>query len=251
VTANPALRMKDLCEITGLSRQAIHFYIQQGLVPEGKKTGRNMAYYGEDHLERLRLIKKLQEERFLPLRAIRAVLGGKSGGFSKEQRKLLADVKTRLLDAPPGQALVGGPTELVSASEVAEAHGVKARDVEEMIELGLLTSEGASKKIRRDDAWLVGAWADLNKAGLSRERGFTPKDLMMVDEAISGLFEKERELFIDRLIGLAPDEIARLLERVLPIMGELLSRLHAQKTRDIFALAIDEAPNGALKGART
>jgi len=39
-----------------------------------------------------------------------------------------------------------------------------------MIELGLLTAEGESKKIRRDDAWLVGAWGDLNKAGLSRER---------------------------------------------------------------------------------
>ena len=32
-------RMRDLCSITGLSRQAIHFYIQQGLVPEGTKTG--------------------------------------------------------------------------------------------------------------------------------------------------------------------------------------------------------------------
>ena len=26
-------RMKDLCEATGLPRQAIHFYIQQGLLP--------------------------------------------------------------------------------------------------------------------------------------------------------------------------------------------------------------------------
>ena len=36
-------RMKDLCELTGLPRQVIHFYIQQGLVPPGVKTGRNMA----------------------------------------------------------------------------------------------------------------------------------------------------------------------------------------------------------------
>jgi len=255
--------MRDLCQATGLERQTIHFYIQEGLLPEGKKTGRNMAYYGEDHLDRLRLIKKLQEERFLPLRAIRAVLGGKGGGFSKEQRKLLADVKTRLLDAPPGRALVGGPTELVSVAEVADAHGVKARDVEEMIEIGLLTPaqgltrrEGGARpaKIRRDDAWLVGAWADLNRAGLSRERGFSPKDLMMVDEAIGALFEKERELFFARLWGLGPDEIARLLERVLPIMGDLMARLHAQKAKDIFALAFEDAPpqqESALKGART
>ena len=38
-------RMKDLCEASGLPRQAIHFYIQQGLLPPGQKTGRNMAWY--------------------------------------------------------------------------------------------------------------------------------------------------------------------------------------------------------------
>ena len=30
-------RMKDLCEATGLPRQAIHFYIQQGLLPPGAR----------------------------------------------------------------------------------------------------------------------------------------------------------------------------------------------------------------------
>ena len=62
-------RMKDLCESSGLPRQAIHFYIQQGLLPPGRKTGRNMAWYTDEHIERLRLIKKLQHEQFLPLKA--------------------------------------------------------------------------------------------------------------------------------------------------------------------------------------
>jgi DNA-binding transcriptional MerR regulator len=62
-------RMKDLCEATGLPRQAIHFYIQQELLPPGRKTGRNMAWYTDEHIERLHLIKKLQHEQFLPLKA--------------------------------------------------------------------------------------------------------------------------------------------------------------------------------------
>ncbi|HMY59542.1 MAG TPA: MerR family transcriptional regulator, partial [Pseudomonadota bacterium] len=74
---NDTLRMKDLCARTGLPRQAIHFYIREGLLPEGRKTGRNMAYYGEEHIERIALIRRLQEERFLPLRAIKVVLGAK------------------------------------------------------------------------------------------------------------------------------------------------------------------------------
>lgn len=30
-TSAPPLKMRDLCDATGLNRQAIHFYIQQGL----------------------------------------------------------------------------------------------------------------------------------------------------------------------------------------------------------------------------
>ena len=67
-------RMKDLCARTGLGRQAIHFYIREGLVPPGHKTGRNMAFYGSEHLTRLELIQQLQHERFLPLKAIKAML---------------------------------------------------------------------------------------------------------------------------------------------------------------------------------
>lgn len=243
-----AYRMRDLCQLSGLERQTIHFYIQEGLLPEGKKTGRNMAYYSEEHLDRLRLIKQLQEERFLPLRAIRAILGGKSGGFSKEQRKLITDVKRRLLGEPKGRALVGGSTELVTVRELAEANGVPARDIEEMIDLGLLSAEGTARtrSVRREDAWLVHQWAELSRAGLGRERGFSPRDLMIVDEAITALFEKEREIFFERIVHLGPDAIARLVERVLPILSDLVARMHMHKARDLFALAADEPdPKGA------
>jgi DNA-binding transcriptional MerR regulator len=61
-TTDPAqwiYRMKDLCDLTGLPRQAIHFYIQQGLLPPGRKIGRNMAWYTDAHVERLKLVRQL------------------------------------------------------------------------------------------------------------------------------------------------------------------------------------------------
>lgn len=234
--------MRDLCQLSGLERQTIHFYIQEGLLPEGKKTGRNMAYYGEEHLDRLRLIKQLQDERFLPLRAIRAILGGTSGEFSSEQRRLIADVKERLSG---GQgALVGSSTELVSVKSLAETHDVTTADVDELIEVGLLSVEGTGKtrRVRRDDAWLVGAYADLARAGLNKSRGFSPKDLAIVDEAVSALFMKERELFFQRIVSSegGAEEIAGILERALPILSELIARLHTHKARDLFALAASD-----------
>lgn len=254
VRSDRSYRMRDLCSATGLERRTIHFYIQEGLLPEGRKTGRNMAYYTEEHVERLRLIKQLQQERFLPLRAIRAVLGGKSAGFSVEQRKLLSEVKDRLLGGAPEHALVGGSTELVGVKEIAAEHRVDVGDVEEMIELGLLSAEGQPARIRREDAWLVQAWAELVRAGLGRELGFSPRDMMVVDEAVTALFEKERELFFDRVLHLGPDEIARLIERVLPTLSDFVARMHTHKARDLFVLAADDATETSAvptKGTRS
>lgn len=232
------LRMRDLCAKTGLERQTIHFYIQEGLLPEGRKTGRNMAFYDEGHLERLLLIKSLQRDRFLPLRAIRAVLGGSGGGFSKEQRALLSEVKRRLASGAKTRDLVTGPGGTTPAGELAASAGVEERDVEELSQLGLVAAspEGA---VRQDDAWLVELWGGLVRAGLTRERGFSPGDLALVDEAVTSLFEKERNLFLERLGHLSADELASVLSRAIPLMGELVSRMHAQKARDTFALAED------------
>ncbi len=78
--------MRDLVRESGLPRETIHFYMQQGLLPKALKTGRNTALYTQDHLERLRRIRELQERQFLPLKAIRAILDETADeGFTPEQ----------------------------------------------------------------------------------------------------------------------------------------------------------------------
>jgi hypothetical protein len=81
-------------------------------------------------------------------------------------------VKERLLGDPRGRALVGGSTERVGVRELAVAYGVSTADVEEMIEVGLLSAEGTAKsrRVRREDSWLVGA-ARRASAGCILQRG--------------------------------------------------------------------------------
>ena len=55
-------------------RHGASHYLREGLLPEPVKTSRNMAYYPPEFVERIRLIKQLQEERFMPLRVIRDLL---------------------------------------------------------------------------------------------------------------------------------------------------------------------------------
>jgi len=74
---NGLLRMRELAQRSGVSAGTIKHYVREGLLggDEGiVRTSRNMAYYPPELVERIRLIKRLQEERFMPLRAIRALL---------------------------------------------------------------------------------------------------------------------------------------------------------------------------------
>ena len=71
---NGMLKMKELSEASGVSAGTIKHYLREGLLPEPVKTSRNMAYYPPEFVERIRLIKQLQEERFLPLRVIKSML---------------------------------------------------------------------------------------------------------------------------------------------------------------------------------
>jgi DNA-binding transcriptional MerR regulator len=55
--------MSQLAEASGVSAGTIKHYLREGLLPEPVRTSRNMAYYPPDFVERIRLIKQLQEDR--------------------------------------------------------------------------------------------------------------------------------------------------------------------------------------------
>ena len=221
-------RMKDLCARTGLPRQAIHFYIREGLLPEGRKTGRNMAYYSDEHLERIALIRQLQEERFLPLRAIKVVLGAKDRSLSDKQQQLLREVKQHLV----GTSLVTSAPRKIALLPLCERTGITRKEVLRMAELGLLsvfTDEKRRSQIAESDVWLIEALSQLRSAGLSRALGFGPDDLLIFEDAISEVFLKEMTLITERLVHLTAKDAAAIVQRVQPIVNQILVRLHDAK----------------------
>jgi DNA-binding transcriptional MerR regulator len=228
-------RMKDLCEATGLPRQAIHFYIQEGLLPPGHKTSRNMAWYAEEHLERLRLIKQLQHERFLPLKAIKAVLEGREETFAPEQHQFLLEVKERLATS---LAAPGGRTATVEAEELSRRSGVEMDQIERAMELGLLggrRGEDGRLQIAEDDAWMVDLFGEMRRVGFTRELGFVVDDLVFYEDAMNALFQQEAKLISSRLSHLPADRAATMIERALPIIHQFLTRYHSDRVRDFFS----------------
>lgn len=229
------LRMKDLCAETGLSRQAIHFYIQEGLLPEGAKTGRNMAWYGPEHVERLRLIRRLQDERMLPLKAIRALLAGDTAALPDAQRNLLSEVSSHLpasvVDAPARGLLVG---------EALARYAVERDELERTIELGFVSVRGGSgdkRELGGEAVWLLDLWTQWRGLGFTRARGFVVDDLVPFFTASQDLVAHETQLLLTRLSDLPAGEVAPMVERALPIVHATMIHFHAAAVRSVFAAA--------------
>lgn len=226
------LRMKDLCERTGLQRQAIHFYIKEGLLPPGHKSSRNMAWYSEDHLARLMLIKRLQHERFLPLYAIKAVLSEQDGEFSRDQQAFIRELKRHAWPA-----LTGDRVERVALTTLCEAHGVTGAEAEALDRMGLapIVEVDGQRFVGHHDTWVYETLAELRAAGFTAEAGFSVEELGLYEEAISTLFEREKELLASRLTRFRADTAAVMVERVMPLVHRFLERYHEAKIRRFFS----------------
>lgn len=126
------MKVSELARRAGVSKETIHFYLREGLLPKPRKAGRNMAFYDEAHLERLRLIKRLQKERFLPLGVIKKVLGGERQA-EPELERLVGELYALTVgsETPAGEGRV-------SRAELARRTGLPPEELDALAAEGLV-----------------------------------------------------------------------------------------------------------------
>ncbi len=125
-SARPGLAMRELSRATGLPRSTLLHYLAEGLLPAPVRTSRNMAWYDPACVERVKLVRQLQEHHRLALHEIRSLLAEGDP----------ADLSARLAL----NEAVFGPGErkaLDPAAFEAEA-GLSAADVGALLRAGLL-----------------------------------------------------------------------------------------------------------------
>ena len=224
--------MRDLVRESGLPRETIHFYLQQGLLPKPVKTGRNTAVYAGEHLERLRRIRELQERQFLPLKAIRAVLEDTDEeGFTPEQEDLVRRVRASLSGWTTDQQ---APT--VSVAEFVPQR-VSRSELRELIASGLVTVQGsgASVTVSEDDAVILECWAAFKEAGLGPDHGVGPAEFGIFDDAMTKLVAREARMVLRTHGGASPEELSRLIEATTPVVVRLLGAMHRKQVRKFLA----------------
>ena len=68
------MRMSELARTTGVPVATIKYYLREGLLPAGERTGATQADYDDRHVARLRLIRALGTHAGLSLAATREIL---------------------------------------------------------------------------------------------------------------------------------------------------------------------------------
>ncbi|WP_067071509.1 MerR family transcriptional regulator [Carbonactinospora thermoautotrophica] len=68
------MRISELSQRTGVPVPTIKYYLREGLLAPGTATARNQAEYGDEHVQRLRLIRVLLDIGGLSIATVRKVL---------------------------------------------------------------------------------------------------------------------------------------------------------------------------------
>jgi len=239
------LKISELAHRTGVSVGTIRFYIREGLLPRPTmKTSRNMAYYDESFVARIRLVRRLQEERRLPLSMIRAIV---SGGSNDGHDAVPSLVELEAKAAAAIEAEEQG--DAVAERELVERTGTPHDELEELRTLGIISAQGSprGRTYAPVDVAIVEAVARARALGLSREL-FPTSDLNVYLKAIRALVAEEVSLFAKRTQGrelpLSPD---RLMEAAVNLMGELIRHLRKKLIVELMTGIGDRPPSAATK----
>ncbi len=211
------LQMGELAEASGVPAPTIKHYLREGLLPEPVKTSRNMAYYPPEFVERIKLIKQLQEERFMPLKAIKSVLDE-----DPERARALLELEDRILD----RALAGERSR-TSAAEVRERYGIPKEVLDRLEELEVLSPN--SRGYSPSDIKIIEAIGRFRAGGYDEQIGFTVYDTLRYKTALEELVRQEVDVVMNRLAGeVPPERVVEMLEAGAQPLQDLIAALHTK-----------------------
>ncbi len=196
MSARPGLKMSELADASGVSAGTIKHYLREGLLPEPVKTSRNMAWYPPEFVERIQLIKELQERRFMPLKAIKGILD------------------------------LEGEATRVSAAELKRRYGVPQEVLDRLAELEVITPNSRGYGV--SDVRIVEAISRFRAGGYDEKIGFTVYDTLRYKRAMDELAKEEVEVMVERLGEADAERAAGLVEAGAEPLRDLISALHTK-----------------------
>jgi DNA-binding transcriptional MerR regulator len=220
-SVNGRLKMSELAERSGVSAGTIKHYLREGLLGDGEdieRTSRNMAYYPPQYVERIRLIKRLQEDRFMPLRVIREVLDG-----DPARVRALIEIEDSILE----RAAAAREGARVSAAQIRRLYDIPQNVLDRLAEIDVLTPTGSGYE--PDDVKIIEAISRFRAGGYDEALGFTVYDTLRYREALEPLVAAEVRALLHRLAGeVEVDRAVAIIGAGAEPLRELIGAMHSK-----------------------
>lgn len=164
------MKISELSRRTNVPKETIHYYVREGFIPRPRKKGKNVSDYDESFIERILLIKQIQDHFFLPLSLIKKIV---------RQRNKFPELKS-LLDLRIGYF---SPLDQFIQKEVkgedafAKATGMAKKWIAKFEEWGVISSvlQDGQKVYSQDDVIIGKLLVDLDRAGFGPKDGVDPE----------------------------------------------------------------------------
>jgi len=221
------LKISELEKITGVPQSTIRYYVKEGLLPKPRKINKSMSYYDEACIDRIALVRELQERKFYPLSVIKNIIKRLDEGANLNGLLSLEDAIFRPKN--DGADTLMTREEFLAASDMDE----KLLDLAESMNLLIPYNRGSKKPYNHED---------LNFARLiitgSKELGIDIKDMEFYIKLGGEIVEKEIALRKKLVSGKTKNEnlkiTALLSERVDDMRSYILRRLFQTKVKDMM-----------------
>jgi DNA-binding transcriptional MerR regulator len=221
---------------TRVSKETVHYYIREGLLPKPRKQGRNIAEYDDGYVERIRFIKELQESYFFPLGVIKNILRNQKK--SPEVQSFLN--LRREYFRPVDQFL---PNEIAGEDPFRNETGLGRKWLAKMEEWKIINPElrDGLKVYSQDDITLGKLVVKMDNIGLGPKDGFDPEALKHYLDKFREIAVMSQRYYIETALGkLSPEEFSKRIAQGREIMSlffyHLYRKLSRERYRSILAL---------------
>ncbi|MFH1139028.1 MAG: MerR family transcriptional regulator [Pseudomonadota bacterium] len=225
------MKISELAKAAEVTKETIHFYIREGLLPKPLKRTRNTADYDESCVERIKYIKELQDKHFLPLSEIKKILKH----WSKDSPLQAAVLQLQGEYFRAVERLL--PSEIVGERRFCQATGLGPRWLAQMEDWGVITPErvNGEKVYSQEDVSLGKVIYEMDRVGMGPKDGFDPEALRHYQEAFKLLAAKGQEYYFNALWDrLDEDEFNQRAGKGMEIMSIYYYHLYRKLARQTF-----------------
>jgi DNA-binding transcriptional MerR regulator len=226
------MKISELSRRTNVPKETIHYYVREGFIPRPRKKGKNVSDYDETFIERILLIKQIQDHFFLPLSLIKKIIKRQN-----ESPELKALLELRIGYFSPLEQFL--QKEVIGEEAFCKATGMGKKWLARFEEWGVISSVSCKgqKGYSEDDVIIGRLLVDLDRAGFGPKDGFDPEDARRYTDLFKPIVTLAHENFLSTSLDkFTPEENLKREIRGRELMGVFFYHLYRKLVREKYWL---------------